>query len=344
MWSEVAHREPSRVVGREMWADLVCATFVELDCDFRAAENFHGRIEHHLVGEFDLAKVSSTTQLATRTRSRIARSSHDDFLLNLQTSGRGEIRQGGRSALLKPGDIGLYDTTRPYELCFDDDFSTIVLRIPRKVIEQKIVDTDQLTAKPITCARGMGRLASNFLCQVFEQIDDLDPLSLPRVYSGAIELLTGAMLEQSGGSADVKEAHILLRRRTIAYIDRNLADPALSCRTIAGALRISTRHLRQIFETAPYGVSDLIWVRRLEQARRDLADPFKAHISVTGIGFDLGFKDSAHFSRAFKNAFDVTPSSFRAAALDALQAGGPPHSAMNKRPRLRGQDDGQLPS
>jgi transcriptional regulator GlxA family with amidase domain len=43
----------------------------------------------------------------------------------------------------------------------------------------------------------------------------------------------------------------------------------------------------------------------------DLTDPRQRHLSVTTIGFTWGFKDAAHFSRAFKAHFGRTPSDAR---------------------------------
>lgn len=51
-----------------------------------------------------------------------------------------------------------------------------------------------------------------------------------------------------------------------------------------------------------------------EQAKRDLSDPLLAHLGITAIGYDVGFKDAAHFSRAFKARFGMTPSRHRAEA------------------------------
>ena len=120
--------------------------------------------------------------------------------------------------------------------------------------------------------------------------------------ASAVDLIAAAVAEQAGSPVAASECHILLRRRVGAYIDRNLADPRLSCGTIASAHGLSARHLRKVFEDAAMGVSELIWARRLEQARRDLADPLQRHLSVTAIGYDVGFKDAAHFSRAFRSA------------------------------------------
>jgi AraC family transcriptional activator of tynA and feaB len=38
-----------------------------------------------------------------------------------------------------------------------------------------------------------------------------------------------------------------------------------------------------------------------------------SHIPITSIGYDVGFKNSAHFSRAFKARFGISPGEFRSA-------------------------------
>lgn len=303
------------------WSDLVCDTFVELDCAVGTPELFHGRIDRVSAGDLAFAHVTSSAHVVTRTRARIAHSRQDDFLLSLQTAGRGMVSQGGREAVLQAGDFTLYDTTRPYDLRFDQDFSQLVLRLPRRVVTGRIAEVDRLTAQPIAGDRGTGRLASIFLCQLHGQLAELDPLSLPRVHASAVDLIAAAVAEQTGNPHDPSECRILLRRRVGAFIDRNLADARLSCETVAAAHGISARHLRKVFESAAMSVSELIWARRLEQARRDLTDPLHAHVSVTSIGYDVGFKDAAHFSRAFKSAFGETPTAFRART----------HASLNRR-------------
>lgn len=316
------------------WADLVCDTFVELDCAVAAPDVFHGKIDRLQVGELEFSHVTSSQHVVTRTRTRIAHSNRDDFLLSLQTSGRGILSQGGRQAVLQAGDFAIYDTSRPYDLRFDADFSQLVLRLPRRVVTSRIAEIERLTAQSITGARGIGKLAAAFLQQLHAQLAELDPLTLPRVQASAVDLIAAAVAEQAGLPTDTSEYHILLRRRVGAYIDRNLADPRLSCETIAAAHGISARHLRKVFETASLSLSELIWARRLEQARRDLTDPLQAHVSVTRIGYDVGFKDAAHFSRAFKSAFGETPSALRAKTSTSLD----PRAAANNQPDLPRQD------
>ena len=135
------------------------------------------------------------------------------------------------------GDFTLYDTTRPYDLSFNEAFSQLVLRLPRRIVAGRIAEIDLLTGRPIAGDQGLGKLASTFLRQLHAQLGELDPLSLPRVHASAVDLIAAAVAEQSGAPANGSECHILLRRRVAAYIDRNLADPRLSCETVAAAPR-----------------------------------------------------------------------------------------------------------
>lgn len=55
----------------------------------------------------------------------------------------------------------------------------------------------------------------------------------------------------------------------------------------------------------------VIWDRRLERCREEIADPAMALRSITEIAHDWAFSDSQHFSRAFKQRFGMTPREYR---------------------------------
>jgi AraC-like DNA-binding protein len=294
------------------WASLVCDTFVELDCRIPEPDRFHGKIESSEAGELKFFHIVSSAHEVTRTRSRIARSRQDDFLLSLQTAGRGTVSQDGREAVVGIGDFAIFDTTQPYDLRFDHDFAQIVIRLPRELITAKVADIDRLTARAIAGNRGIGKVASTYIQQLHSELGEIDPIYLPRMHGSVIDLIATAVADQLDVSERSTERHVMLRRRVSAYIDRNLADADLTCESIAAKHGISARHLSKVFGEAKMRVSQLIWNRRLEQARRDLADPLCRHVSITGVCYDAGFKDAAHFSRLFKSAFGETPSAFRA--------------------------------
>jgi AraC-like DNA-binding protein len=294
------------------WREAVCDTFVELECHADQSNEFFGTLTNRALLNIQFSHVRAAAQKVVRTRSKIAQSNHDYYLLSLQTHGRGMVAQDGRTAILKPGDFALYDTTRPYDLTFTETFGQLVLRLPREIVSSRLSDAESLTALPIQGDRGAGRLVSGFIHQLHAQLDELDAESAWRLHASAVDLLATALASQIGTQQPgVRESHILFRRRIRAFIDRQHSDPDLSCELIAARHGISERYLRKLFEGSNESVSEWIWKRRLDQAKRDLVDPLRSHIAITSIGYEVGFKDPAHFSRAFKARFGMTPREFR---------------------------------
>lgn len=301
------------------WRDVVCTTFVELDCNGTDPQDFFGTVSSRSIGDIQISAVEASAQTVSRTRSNIAASDRDYFLLSLQTKGQGMLTQDGRTAVLRTGDFALYDTTRPYDLRFDCLHGQLVLRLPREIVAGRLADAECCTALRIAGDMGAGRLASMFIRQLHSELDNIDPVSVGRLHASTVDLLATALAEQGGTAGAVNESHVLLRRRVSAFIDEHLGDVNLSCEMIASAHRISQRYLRKIFEASSQSVSELIWARRLDQAKRDLADPLLAHLAVTAIGYDVGFKDAAHFSRAFKTKFGITPRDYRVTTTQPRQ-------------------------
>lgn len=297
------------------WRDVVCATFVELDCESAVPAGFFGSIENRAMLDLQFSDIRSAAQRVIRNRAKIARSDRDYFLLSLQTAGRGIVAQDGRVAVLHPGDFALYDTTRPYDLTFAEEFGQIVLRLPRAAVTKRLAEARQLTALRVPGDRGIGKLASAFLRQVHGELGHFETTSMERVHASTVDLLTTALAEQAcSRRVSQQDPKGVLRHRVEAYIDRELADPNLTCESVAAAQGVSARYLRKLFQDEESSLSELIWRRRLDHAYRRLSDPRCNGISVTTIGFDSGFKDVAHFSRAFRSRFGVTPRELRARA------------------------------
>jgi AraC-like DNA-binding protein len=49
----------------------------------------------------------------------------------------------------------------------------------------------------------------------------------------------------------------------------------------------------------------------MEQAAGDLRDPHKAQLSISQIAFSNGYEDPAHFTRAFRRRYAMTPGQWR---------------------------------
>ena len=118
------------------WTDMICNVYVQLGCDpvhEGDTGDFEGSIRQHTLPGLDVSVVSSAPQKVMRTPGHISRSSDDYFLVSIQARGHGVVRQDGRDAVLSAGDFALYDSTRPYQLLFDEAFEQIVLKLPGEI-------------------------------------------------------------------------------------------------------------------------------------------------------------------------------------------------------------------
>lgn len=92
-------------------------------------------------------------------------------------------------------------------------------------------------------------------------------------------------------------------------VEENLSDSSLSIPVLAGKAGMSRVQLYRKIKTLT-GTSPSLFVRsiRLQYAEVLL---LQTNLNVSEIAYDVGFKDPAFFSRAFKKAFGKPPSIYR---------------------------------
>lgn len=107
------------------------------------------------------------------------------------------------------------------------------------------------------------------------------------------------------GSRD-KEA---IAQEAMDYVERHLSEE-LELGGIASELHVSRSYLSRTFkEVTGVALFDYIYRQRINQARiRFLLEP---DASVTDVGYAVGFKHPAHFSRLFKRLMGVSPDRYR---------------------------------
>ena len=288
------------------WREMICATFVRLAAEpVAGADRFSGRIEHVPVGDLEMSGVMAGGQHVRRTRSLIAHGNEEYLLASIQRSGTGRVEQDGRTALLSPGDIAFYDSTRPYTLHFDNPFHQLVVQVPKR--ELLIRDTRPLTARALR--RGTpGGAVSAFFTSLFDATrtsGEQPAVLLPH----AIGLLSAAALSAVGTEPGPAAAAALARERVLDFLRRNLADPALDADAVAAACHVSRRTLYRIL--GQEGVAAPLRRMRIERARAMLVrEPGRP---VASVGFACGFDSESGFHRAFRTATGMSPGDYRKA-------------------------------
>jgi AraC-like DNA-binding protein len=296
----------------QFWRDAVCDTFVELDCRAISDGPFSGEITTAQCDDMHFSRVRADGQTVDRTQSRIRKAREEIVLISVQTRGSGVVAQDGRQAVLQAGDFACYDSTRPYTLSFGAQFEQIVLHMPRQAMTRRIGPTDAVTARRVTAASPLGSLVAPFIRNAAGIVSEVDPISAGRLSDLCLGLVTTALGElTSHQHQQDTPARAALTYRAKAIIERNLGDAHLNSEKVAAMMGISPRYLQDLFHSEQITVSEWIWSRRLEKARRDLLDPLLARESITQIALACGFCDLAHFSRRFKAAYAMSPREYR---------------------------------
>lgn len=295
------------------WTDMVCNTYVQLQCDTPAgARGINGEIVSDELATLQLSRVTATPQLVRRTPELIARSTEDRFLVSIQTRGRGAVSQDGRDAVLGPGDFALYDSTRPYQLSFERPFQQLVLKLPGPSLRTALRDTERLTATAVRGDRGAGHLMIQMVRTLAADIGTLAPESAAAVGESVVQILIAGLATLPAATrAPVSQLTAYYREQIKAFVRSRLVDPELDVAQIAGALRLSPSTVHRAWAGEPSSLSDWIWSQRLEGARRDLCAAERAAHSISEIAFSWGFSDAAHFSRAFRARFGCSPRELR---------------------------------
>ncbi|QAY63715.1 helix-turn-helix domain-containing protein [Xylanimonas allomyrinae] len=286
-------------------------SFVPLKVSSQRAHHFSAAVRAATLRGFSLVEIAAVPHVVERTRKLLGETTTEPaYKASLMLEGTGYICQDGHDVVLKPGDVAVYDTTRPYTLVFDDHMRTIVAMFPKRLVDLADDRVARLTATALGRDDTLGEMVGSVLAQLAGRLQLVTASTGWRLARNAVDLVTILLRDQLGEERTGLPAERL--ENVLAYIEAHLGDPDLSPTTIADAHYISVRSLHLLFKHTEVSVSSYIRTRRLERCRTDLADPALAGETVAGIATRWSFADAAHFSRTFKATYGETPSEFRA--------------------------------
>jgi AraC-like DNA-binding protein len=312
----VIHTEDLPVAERfEFWLEMISRTVVPVEVSTDHADDFRATIRVVDLGAVQVSLLNYPFLEARRTPKLIRQSDPGVYHIVLNLRGHAEVTQDRRTANLAPGDLTLYDSSRPFRsLTHGGAYrgKALMALIPHHLLPLPGGKVSQLAAVGVSGGTGISRLVSRYLLELVKnagQYSETDAAHLTTVTLDLVAAMFAHELDIEGLLPPQTHQRALLAR-IHAFIIRHLGDPGRR-RTIAAAHHISARTLYRLFSTQDSTVSEWIRSHRLERCRRDLADPLLHTRPAHAIAARWGFADRTHFSRTFKAAYGLSPRAYR---------------------------------
>ncbi|WP_267548907.1 helix-turn-helix domain-containing protein [Rhizobium rhizogenes] len=308
------HRHVESASGRE-FAGLARNLFGNVRLDFGAADEQKSRMTSAMLGACRLTRLEADRHVVFGDHVMAAPDDPDAIKLIVQTEGSASLMQGGLHAPVSRNALVIYDPSRPYMLTNSTPVRQLLLQLPRHSLPATAVER---LSQPFTAHAdkdGMCRILLSLMDSTIHEIDHLDEARRASVGQTMIELvrtMIGADLQQAIPVAN--PLYTLLQRIT-DFIDINLERPDLTVTMIARRMGCSVRYIYRAFEAECLTPSDYIWDLRVHKAAEKLRDAGGYAGEISEIAFALGFSSSAHFSRAFRHRYGVSPSQWRKANM-----------------------------
>ncbi len=295
------------------WREAVCESYVRLGCDAPKTNGFYGdlRISRH--ANLSISQVSGAAHTVVRRKRDIRADSEASFIVSIQSGQISRITQFGNTAILKPGDMAIYDSTQPYQLDLSEGFSKTVLQFPKQRVLSRLPNASLLGGIRIDGQSGIGQTISQTITQLSGQLDQTDSLLSRLLENTLMDLVASGLasrLQDTALELSSPEQHIVVRAR--AFIGAHLNDPDLNRNLVAESVGLSVRRLNEILAKENTSIAGEIRMRRLQSVAADLIDPRFVGLSISEIAIRRGFSNLQHFSTLFRRHYDCTPKSYRA--------------------------------
>lgn len=291
--------------------EVICREYTNVEIISPADGNLSQDLTIYPWENLQLSTIQSSAISLQRLPSESHLNSQDAYFVIMLISGDYLLEQNGREVFLQPGDMTIYDATRPHRIHCPGEFTKLILSIPRAIFRDRVAGIDHCTARRIPGSQGIGFVASNFLHSCVTHADELQTHEFSALSAYALDLLALAITSVRPAGGNLSRSRAVSINNIKTFIEQNLRSSALDTKMITRYASLSARYINNLFEDEGTSLMRYVWMRRLDNCRKDMLSPVYAGHRLSAIAFRWGFNDAAHFSRAFKQQFGCSPSNFK---------------------------------
>ncbi len=275
--------------------------------DVRSAP-FAADLEVRSFGRGELNRFEIHGGLAIgRGQQRVARDASVGLALSVIETGHGTVSVDGREHVFTAGDVSMLHGAMAFEKRMaSQHYRELLLLLSASAVQQLHGMAIDPMGAVVARRDGLAPFLADYIRVLASRAPASSPAELDALLRSILVLVAEVFGTRSKGGQGV-DSRELQRQRVQRFIAERLDDPELTPGHIAEHNRMSLRYLHKLFEGTGATVAQTILEQRLERCRVDLTTPCLAHLRVSEIAFSWGFTDAAHFSRAFKIRYGMTP-------------------------------------
>jgi len=297
----------------DAWRNLVSTVFEATPPDDLSGLDYPAHATSVHFGSVFVVSVAAASQHFTRSQRLIAAEGLDHYLIQVYRHGVCDGTYGEVQNTVHPGDIKVIDLARPFNT-FNTQFDNITLTIPRPALAPLLDRPAAMHGTVLGRNTPLGRVVASHLRELSANAASLTPTEGAAVAAATVRLVAACL----GANPRARDETMPYKAAAIGqavrdFIDQHLASPLLEPDTLTQRFHMSRTQLYRLFAEEG-GVAAYIQARRLQRCFLTLSHPGHARRGIGEIALGCGFASEAHFSRAFRRAFGITPSEARAAA------------------------------
>jgi AraC-like DNA-binding protein len=299
------------------------------DYSIEAGSIIDVRADKRAVGACSINRLRSKSKLSfRRSWSHIRQDPTDVAILWFVKRGKLCVSHQSGYTVATTGDFLITKSMTPFFIeCQPDDQSVhevLHVVIPTHTL-RSYVPHEVMTGFSVPARRRELVIAQHILTDIFEDEGELELSVAQSLIDSALSLLSHAIKDRDDRVPARQSVSDKRLQDVLRYIEVHLSDPKLSIAAVAKGCGISPRYLSFLLKLHGTPFSALVWDQRLKMASRWLLSSKPGDISVSEIAYGVGFKSSAHFSRMFKRAYNMSPRAYRATCVPQAEGAREAH-------------------
>ena len=238
----------------------------------------------------------------------------------VQIEGSTTVAQGERTAEIGPGDLCLMRSGRPLKMRVDGPFRMALVEAPEDEIADRFPLWRAAMLTPIRGTSGVPAVFCDAVRSVHRWQDSIGGAGSDGLADALIDLMGALVCFAVPANRDCVQQSLYQKDRIKKVIQLNLRNADLDVDYIAESVGLSPRQVHRLFADEGMSLMRWVWVQRLEQCFRELGQDETGKRSISDVAYTWGFTDQAHFSRAFRKQFGISPRDVRRKATGPTSA------------------------